>query len=198
MTTTNHFRYTFNIDRDDDNNETTTPSCTLDLLLFRDVQNVPEIRNKLMQKELEWAIINPEMIVGLLQVAAAANKAVNALVAGKLKTRNVHSELVYDLSPSRNISEAFAKFGITEKNTTILVGLFNASQEQLAAVASLVQGTLVPKDEMEVAISKLTNTDAVTKVYKVTKEELQLPARQAGSSPLLEAVVSRIAIREAL
>ena len=76
----------------------------------------------------------------------AATKALDASKHGSLLTRNIHSELVLNLSAERNVSLALLrrntnsppkisaslrKFGLNVKETHLIVAAFNAPEEKV-------------------------------------------------------------------
>lgn len=73
--------------------------------LFRNLRNAEFLHSQLLarNRDFEYAFIDASVIVSRLQVLAAAYKAVNAHLAGSLRTPNVHAETVACLSPSNNV-----------------------------------------------------------------------------------------------
>jgi len=54
----------------------------------------------------------------------AAFHALHSLISSPthtLRTRNIHSETVFSLSPSNNITESFRRFGISPATTSLLI-----------------------------------------------------------------------------
>ncbi|KAI0538895.1 kinase binding protein CGI-121-domain-containing protein [Xylaria digitata] len=91
--------------------------------VFRDVENAPFLHQQLLARnaDFEYALIDAGVITSRLQVLSAAFKAITVQLAGTMKTPNVHSELVYSLSPTNNISEAYRRYGITPTSRDLVI-----------------------------------------------------------------------------
>uniref|UniRef100_A0A8C4QHM2 Tp53rk binding protein n=1 Tax=Eptatretus burgeri TaxID=7764 RepID=A0A8C4QHM2_EPTBU len=167
------------------------PECRVGLLLFDEVRNAAQLRQQVLKGNLP-AILDP------IQVLAAVNKAVHNHRLQKMKTHGLYSEIIYNLSPSKSITESFRRFGITDNDTSLLVitvdlgggkGCDGGTDDPGigAKLAASVEGRQLPIGEL----SLLTDVCKIKKFYKVTEEEERLGG-------LLDAVVCRMAIREAL
>ena len=103
----------------------TFPDNEVRLALFENVTNAADIAKLLMKGQLQYSFIDARMVSGDLEksyrefhqayqvilkiadtfeVLVAANKACHADLFSKFKTRNLYSELVYNLSPNTNVS----------------------------------------------------------------------------------------------
>ncbi|CAL8242131.1 unnamed protein product [Merluccius merluccius] len=163
------------------------PKQTVTQLLFKGVKNSAELRKSAMEGKINAALINPKMIVDSFQVLVAANKAVHLQSIGKMKTRGLYSEIIFNLSPANNISEAFKRFGISDSDDSVLVVLVATDDESqvLADITEKVDGQQVPVAELPT----LTDVMQIRKLYKVTPQEEKI-----GS--LLDSVVCRMATKD--
>ncbi|RWA09113.1 hypothetical protein EKO27_g5994 [Xylaria grammica] len=93
------------------------------IAVFRDVENAAFLHQQLLARnaDFEYAFIDASVITSRLQVLSAAFKAITLQLAGNMKTPNVHSELVYSLSPTSNISEAYRRYGITPTSRALVI-----------------------------------------------------------------------------
>lgn len=108
-------------------------SLPIHVALYRDVQNAAFLRQQLISAnaDFEYAFIDASMVCqcggiekwrnGLIRsqifsrahALSAVFRAVNDYLNGRLKSRNVHSEMVYSLSPTNNVRAtwSFIRFG---------------------------------------------------------------------------------------
>ncbi|KAI9516944.1 hypothetical protein NQZ68_011421 [Dissostichus eleginoides] len=165
------------------------PGNKVTQMLFKEVKNAAELRQCAVEGKINGALINPTMLVNPFQVLVAANKAVNSQNNGKMKTRSLYSEIIFNLSPTNNISEAFKRFGCSDGDDSVLVVLIHNEDESqlLADLTARVSGRQVPVEE----VSSLTDHAKVKKLYKVTQEEEK-------SGTLLDAVVCRMAAKDVM
>ncbi|RWS08258.1 hypothetical protein B4U79_18174 [Dinothrombium tinctorium] len=80
--------------------------------LFERIDNLNELSEN---KNLMLCLINASLIADKKQVMVAANKALHSSIANKLKTKSLNSEILFNLSPSKNINTALNTFGINSK-----------------------------------------------------------------------------------
>jgi len=165
------------------------PTHTLHLFLFREVKNGAELLSKLLAFELELALMNTDMIYDEFQVLIAANKSLHSLEAKDMTTKNVHSELVFNIAASKHITASLKKFGITNKSESILVAIFDATEEKLQGITNLVQGREVEPTRLNEDLKRTFNEQMATKSYSLTAEEVQ-------AKGILNAIVNHISVRD--
>ncbi|KAJ8395737.1 hypothetical protein AAFF_G00029740 [Aldrovandia affinis] len=165
------------------------PEYVVTQLLFKDVKNVAVLRKNAIAGEISGALINPSMIVDPFQIIVATNKALHLQRAGKMRTRSLYAEIIFNLSPTNNISEAFKRFGISDSDNAVQVVLVHAEGERnnMDDVLSKVDGQQIPVHH----ISSLSDIAKIKKLYKVTPQE-----EVCGS--LLDAVICRMATKDVL
>ncbi|KAL8540349.1 hypothetical protein ACS0TY_001817 [Phlomoides rotata] len=162
---------------------------TISLALFVDVTNSKELL-ELMQAgtlEPEVAFLNASLIPDVFPILAAASKTLVAKSRDLLTTRTLHSELVYNYSGSKHISESLKRCGISDSTTYILVARFGASADEMTVIRGLVKGNEVGLEELE----KRADQALIQKQFKITALEL-------GISSVSDAITCRIAARDAL
>ena len=166
------------------------PEYTATVALFVDVNNVPEIRANLLAGKLNCALLNTEIIADVFSLLQACNKAVYSVTNQTMRTRNLHTEILFNLSPSNSIKEALTAFGVRDVQPNLIGVCLRKSVSETDGMESLinmVDGATKPLNDIE----KYNDINKITKLYKITDEELSI-----GS--LAEAVVLRVATKDAL
>ncbi|KAI9845553.1 MAG: hypothetical protein M1837_004650 [Sclerophora amabilis] len=149
--------------------------------LFRDVCNSTFLKQQLLagNADFEYAFIDASVIVSTVHALAAVFRAMNDSFHERLRSRNVHSEIVFSLSPNNNIAESFRRFGIDENTTSLLVVKVSTApsithesvQQHLSAV---VEGTALEFSDEN--LCTLTDLAKVRKLYKLNS----VSSKQAG------------------
>ncbi len=82
------------------------PQQPLRVCLFKDVRNAAFLRQQLIEgnRDFENAFLDASVLLSRNHVLAACFRAINDELNGRLKSRNVHSEIVFALSPNNNVS----------------------------------------------------------------------------------------------
>lgn len=86
------------------------PEHPLRVCLFKDVQNAAFLRQQLLDgnTDFEYAFLDASVLLSRKHVLAACFRAINDMLNERLKSRNVHSEIVFSLSPNNNVSPALS------------------------------------------------------------------------------------------
>ncbi|KAG0259484.1 hypothetical protein BG011_002596 [Mortierella polycephala] len=113
---------------------------------FTGVKNAAALKERLQNqdKSLAFAMVESNLIMDVFQLLVATTKAAHDNEAGKLSTQTVSSEIIYNLSPTKNIAESLKRFGITEDTTSLIaVKIGGNSDEVLEDMSTTVDGNLV-------------------------------------------------------
>lgn len=110
---------------------------TLFITLMRDVKNSADLKRQVISQELQCGFVSPSFILDPFQIAVASDKAALARSRNKLITKNIYSEILFNLSPSKHISKSLNKFGSQEKDKNIIV-IVIGTEDELNTVISQV------------------------------------------------------------
>ncbi|KAK2968467.1 hypothetical protein RJ640_030078 [Escallonia rubra] len=137
--------------------------------------------------EPEVAFLNASLVPDVFPVLAAAHKTLVAKSRESLTTRTLHSELVYNYSGSKHISESLKRCGISDTSTYVLVARFGASSDETTAMGKLIKGKEIDLEELQ----GRANQAQIQKHYKIPGPELVI-------SSVGDAITCRIAARDTL
>ncbi len=163
------------------------PELALYATCYTDVENATFLREQLLagNTEYEYAFIDASMIVSRKQVLAAAFRAMNDYLNDRLKSRNIHSEIVFALSPNNNIGEAFRRFGIQESTKTIVVlkvatGPSTTLESVQTHFDSSIKGQESPFEDS--ILQKASDLPRIRKVYKLNTTNVKQSKLVNGDS----------------
>ncbi|EED16564.1 conserved hypothetical protein [Talaromyces stipitatus ATCC 10500] len=171
--------------------------------LYKDLKNASFLREQLISgnAEFQYAFVDASTIISRRHIFAAVFRAVNDYLNNRLRSHNVHSEIVVSLGPSNNIAEAFRRFGITDDTKNLLVVKLSVTPEVThESVAkhleSSVKATSVPfTDE---TISSMSDLAKIRKLYKLNQLASKSSDGQTDAVKALEPlIIGAIAIRGA-
>ncbi|KIW69889.1 hypothetical protein, variant [Phialophora macrospora] len=109
-------------------------------------------------------------VVSTKHVLAAAFRAMNDYLNDRLKSRNVHSEAVFSLSPNNNIGEAFRRFGVSETTKNLLVLKVATSPDiTLESVSRHLSANIKGRECAfeDATFGTVADVDRIRKVYKL-------------------------------
>ncbi|KAK3871843.1 hypothetical protein Pcinc_009301 [Petrolisthes cinctipes] len=162
---------------------------TCHVVLFTEVENAAELRQLIMKGQVEASLVKPEMVVDVFPVVVAANKAVRSQAAKKMVTRSVFSEILFNLSPTKNITESLKTFGLGDSDKSVLAVVLEGSEEAQTGRMEKLMTQIKGQVTDLIHLSSLTDEKRVRELYKIPDPELTV-------SSLSEAVVSRVACKE--
>ncbi|KAE8345819.1 hypothetical protein BDV24DRAFT_124787 [Aspergillus arachidicola] len=156
-------------------------SLPVHVALYRDIENAPFLRQQLISgnADFEYAFIDASMVLSRAHVSSAIFRAVNDYLNERLKSRNVHSEIVFSFSPTNNIADSFRKFGISDSTKDLLVVKVSVTPEithdsVAAHLTQSIEGSPVPFNDE--TLSKIADVTKIKKAYKLGA----LPSAPAG------------------
>ncbi|TEB28935.1 CGI-121-domain-containing protein [Coprinellus micaceus] len=192
-----------------------TEKSTAYFALFRNVENASSLRQRVVKVStltdaderveeerdaVNLAFIDARLITSRTHLQTAVHQALLASsTPNGMRTRSVHSEILFYLNPTNNITESFKNFGLSDKSTSLIVVRIGKpvapaaphlrpDQKEMQVqelMKDAVIGTIVPLDDPEQGLESITDWAAVRKLFKLNTE----PAVKNASSPEEERVV---------
>ncbi|KAI1733072.1 kinase binding protein [Ditylenchus destructor] len=156
--------------------------------IFRDVKNAIELRRLLRDGDIDAAMIRPELVAEPFVLLAAANRAIHQAAHNRMYTRSLSAELIYSLSPTKNISESLNVFGIAENSQNLIVAVFDdKSGKKMVKVAKRIDGVPAPLHTLR----ELADIGLIKKVYQLPTEGPELNA-----ASISDLIVARIVSKD--
>ncbi|KAF8643077.1 hypothetical protein AX14_009642 [Amanita brunnescens Koide BX004] len=127
------------------------------------------------REAVNFAFLNPHLITSKLHLQTAVYQAILSQTGNTLRTKTVHSEILWALNPTNNISEAIRRYGLpsnpsSSESTALLVvrvcGPELSVAEALEKMVRVIEGTLVPLDTLQ----SLTDWSTIKKYHKLNDE----------------------------
>ncbi|XP_012169466.1 EKC/KEOPS complex subunit TPRKB-like [Bombus affinis] len=160
--------------------------CTL--YLFKDVQNSNELYKKVIDNKLSCCIIKAALIVDPLQVIVAANKAAISAKMAQLTTKTLYTEVLFNLSISKNISRSLAKFGVSDNDKNILIAIIHKERDGYS-MSEILMNSIKGERVLISSLPQFTDFDLVKKTYRIDENELNI-------STFIDSVISRISCKD--
>jgi len=164
---------------------TTNELCSVSL--FRNVKNSADIKSKLLSGEIDATILNAALIPDVLQIFVAANIASLSNVQGTKSTKTIHTEVLYNLSPRKKVTESLKLFGIDESIKDLIVVLFqDESQEKFKSMQDIIDGDVTDLSELQ----EITDWNQISKIHGINEN--------CDTGLISDLVISKTACKELL
>lgn len=144
--------------------------------------NTATIKDNLIKgnKQYDYAFVNARNIISLEQIYSAYYKVMQDSSYNTMKSRTLHTEFIYALSPFKNIMDCLNKFGISKKSDALLIlkivrkehATERFFQSELDNIKQIVDGELIPLSDEN--LQKIADIDTITKNYKLKLDSNQL------------------------
>ncbi|CAI8497155.1 unnamed protein product [Pichia kudriavzevii] len=145
-------------------------------ILAKNVTNLQNIKENLIKgnTDYDYSFINAQNIISLEQLYSAFYKVMLDESHGSMKSRTLHTELIYALSPFKNILDCLNKFGISKTSDTLLVVKIVKGEtvtpifikENLENLERIIDGDLIELNDENLQGS--ANVKMIEKNYKLT------------------------------
>ncbi|KAF9268412.1 CGI-121-domain-containing protein [Marasmius fiardii PR-910] len=162
-------------------------SDTAYVALYSSVTNAATIRKRILDASrmegkdgererdaMNFAFIDATLITSRLHLQTAIHQAILAESQNSLRTKTVHSEILFMLNPTNNITEAIRRYGVSDSSRALLVVHISerarsTTSEIEIKMKNAVEGVLSPLDKLE----ELTDWERIKKYYKLNITEEQ-------------------------
>ncbi|KAK4055581.1 hypothetical protein OIV83_000127 [Microbotryomycetes sp. JL201] len=154
---------------------------------------------------LDFAFIDASMLASRMHLLTAVTQALVAKSDGALKTKTVHSEVLWCLEPGSNITDSLKHFGLgPTTKSLVLVRIDSRGVEAPASVlqrmSQLVEGEPAPLDLLGQLPENGTNDKSLRKVYKLNNDAVLKAAdstSESGRQVLDKLCTSAVALKTA-
>ncbi|KAJ3738906.1 kinase binding protein CGI-121-domain-containing protein [Lentinula detonsa] len=155
-------------------------------LLFSPVNNPGKIKQRIInaakatgsegneeREAVNFSFIDASLITSRLHLETAIHQAIIAESQGLLRTKTIHSEILFALNPTNNITEAIRRYGVSDTSNALFVVHIVDSPGPISdleiKMKQAVDGTMVPFDEL----AKVTDWDKIEKYHKLANEVME-------------------------
>ncbi|KAH9828485.1 EKC/KEOPS complex subunit [Teratosphaeria destructans] len=158
------------------------PAHPLRACMFTHVGNTPFLRQQLLDgnSDFEYAFLDAQVLLSRNQVLGACFRAINDMLNGRMKSRNVHSEIVFSMSLNNNISESFRRFGVGDSTQDIVAIKVGGNAPQMQEhLFKHVEGK--PVKFTDDALRHIQDVARVQKILKIEEAGVQAEGYVLGS-----------------
>lgn len=144
-------------------------------VLVNNVENLQTIKENLIKgnTDFDYGFLNTKNIVSLEQIYSAYYKIMLDESNGSLKSRTLHTEIIYALSPFKNIMDCLNKFGISKTADSLLILKIVKEEDynteylfsQLNNIKSIIVGNFVELTDEN--LQKSVDVKTLEKNYKL-------------------------------
>ncbi|THX45528.1 CGI-121-domain-containing protein [Aureobasidium pullulans] len=163
------------------------PQYPLCVGLWKNVKNASFLRQQLLagNADFEYAFLDASVVLSRMQFLAASFRGINDFASNRMKSHNVHSEIVFSFSPNNNIAESFRRFGISDTTQHVLAIKVCSTPDITAESVSQHLQQNVEGEQVEVsdaALSEVADQARLRKIYKLNVQAKKGAANGAAST----------------
>ncbi|KAI5270189.1 CGI-121-domain-containing protein [Aureobasidium subglaciale] len=166
------------------------PQYPLCVGLFKNVKNASFLRQQLLagNADFEYAFLDASVVLSRMQFLAASFRGINDFASNRMKSHNVHSEIVFSFSPNNNIAESFRRFGISDTTQYVLaIKVLSGSNTTAESVSKHLQQN-IDGEQVDVSDANLAEVADQARLRKIYKLNVQVRkgAANGTASPVSE------------
>ncbi|KAJ6557212.1 kinase binding protein CGI-121-domain-containing protein [Mycena vulgaris] len=119
---------------------------------------------------LNFAFIEARLITSVNHLRTAIYQAILAASQDSLRTKTVHSEIIWALNPTNNISEAMRRYGVSDATTALVVVRIAGPELLVPSVEGAMDTAIKGTKASFAGLQDLTDWPAVKKYHKLGNE----------------------------
>ncbi|KAJ7718132.1 kinase binding protein CGI-121-domain-containing protein [Mycena maculata] len=116
---------------------------------------------------VNFSFIEARLITSVNHLRTAVYQAVLAEAQGALRTKTVHSEIIWALNPTNNISEAMRRYGVSDASTSLVVVRVAGPELSPEVIERDMDATVKGTKASFTELQDLTDWAAVKKYHKL-------------------------------
>ncbi|KAH3666821.1 hypothetical protein OGAPHI_003270 [Ogataea philodendri] len=156
---------------------------------FSNVSNQESIKNSLLAADpnYNYAFVNGDYLVSQEQILSAVYKALLDDSFNRKKSKSINSEIIYNLSPLKNILECLKTFGVSESPHLLAIKLINKKDDPLLIqqnLQSIVKGT--PLDISDKLLQENSDLTKIHKLFNTQDSDFQSLSRTLATNTQLK------------
>ncbi|KAL7410879.1 kinase binding protein CGI-121-domain-containing protein [Mrakia frigida] len=176
------------------------------ICLFKNVSNAKAIKTSLIaassmlgaegdeeREKYDFCFVEGKTIVSRLHLLTGIHQALLAASRGTLATKTAHSEILFTLNPSNNISDSLRSFGLSPKTTSLVLVRITPPPSGDLYTSEWVEKKMRSILEGEVEVGELGEAVEWKVVEKLYKLPSGIGAKDRKSAE--EMVVSGVAMK---
>ncbi|KAF9468757.1 CGI-121-domain-containing protein [Collybia nuda] len=184
-----------------------TSSSLAHIALYTKVTNAATLRKRIInaataqgplgdgeREAVNFSFINARLITSRLHLQTAINQAILAQSQNSLRTRTVHSEILWALNSTNNISEAIRRYGISEASTDLIVVRISGPEASTTAIRESISRVVIGVETTLTMLSQLTDWASVRKYHKLDTEPMIFNDTEVANN----IVVSTVAMKSVI
>ncbi|KAH0294520.1 CGI-121-domain-containing protein [Aureobasidium namibiae CBS 147.97] len=169
------------------------PQYPLCVGLYKNVKNASFLRQQLLagNADFEYAFLDASVVVSRMQFLAASFRGINDFASDRMKSHNVHSEIVFSFSPNNNIAESFRRFGISDTTQHVLAIKVLSSGITAESVSQHLQQN-IEGDQVDVSDTNFAELVDQARLRKIYKLNVQARKGSANGTSSKEAEIKEL------
>jgi len=148
---------------------------------FKGVTNAATVRSRIVnaasmggpegeieREAVNFAFINAKLITSPVHLQTAIYQALLSESQGLLRTKTIHSEIIWAFNPTNNITEAIRRYGVSDASTDLII--VRVATSDIPGVLQDMRNVIEGELDSLANVSQTTDWSLVRKHYKLNTE----------------------------